>query len=172
MLSNGMTLPVSILYANEQSGPKQTHCPCCVMGLTAIRGLLTSACRDAIVMSLLSHNRHEFTFHPTQQTCQPSSTVLRLPRPSDVCTLVLLDAGTTFLQPQLGQLTQCCDPSTCYTPNCLANFCSRCRDHPSVCSQFNCCCNLCRNFCSIFGDNPSSCSGIQLFSQMLLSQLL
>ena len=39
-------------------------------------------------------------FHPlgvlsngtTQQTCQPSSTVLRLPRPNGICTLALQDA--------------------------------------------------------------------------------
>ena len=51
VLSNGTTLPVSILYANARSSPKQTHCPCFVMGLTT-RGFLTSACRDSIVVSL------------------------------------------------------------------------------------------------------------------------
>ena len=38
-VANGITLPVSILYAKARSGPKQTHCPCCVMDLTVIRGL-------------------------------------------------------------------------------------------------------------------------------------
>ena len=36
--------------------------------------------------------------HPTQQTCPPSSAVLQLPRPSDVCILVFgCIAGTTVL---------------------------------------------------------------------------
>ena len=52
VLSHGMTLPVSVLYANARSGPKQTHGPGCVMGLTAIRGLL----------ALSRFNRHEFAF--------------------------------------------------------------------------------------------------------------
>ena len=35
VLSNCITLPVSLLYANARPDPKQTHSPCCVMGLTA-----------------------------------------------------------------------------------------------------------------------------------------
>ena len=33
---------------------RHTECPCCVMGLTAIRGLRTSACRDSTVGGLPS----------------------------------------------------------------------------------------------------------------------
>ena len=57
VLSNGMTLPVSILNANARSGPEQTHCPCCVIGLTAIKGLLTSACREMCIFGLVPQNR-------------------------------------------------------------------------------------------------------------------
>ena len=52
VLSNGITVPASIFYANAQFGPRQTHCPCCVTGLTAIRGLRNSACRDSMVIGL------------------------------------------------------------------------------------------------------------------------
>ena len=54
---------------------------------------------------------------PTQQTCQLSRTVLQPPRPSGICTFVLLDAVPAlrfstlligFLQ--RGPLTQCCHP--------------------------------------------------------------
>ena len=93
VLSNGMTLPVCFWNANPRSSLKQTYCPCGVMVLTAIRGLLTSACRDSNVMSLPSVSLEaNVDPRPTQQPCQQSSTVLRLPRPNNICTLVLLDA--------------------------------------------------------------------------------
>ena len=68
VLSNGMTLPVPTLYANARSSPKQTHCPCCVMGLTAIRGLRTSACRSSMVMSLPSVSLDTRERRPSSQT--------------------------------------------------------------------------------------------------------
>ena len=68
VLSHDMTLPVSIVYANARSGPKQTRCPCCVLGLTAIRGLLTSACRDSIVMSLPSVSSDTSKRRPSSHT--------------------------------------------------------------------------------------------------------
>ena len=94
VLSNGVTLPVSILSANVRSGPKQTNCSCFVLGLTAIRGLRTSACQHSMVIHLpsVSLNTSKRRPRPTQQTCQQWSTVLRLQRPRDICTLVLLEA--------------------------------------------------------------------------------
>ena len=73
VLSNGMTQPVSIMYANARSGPKQTHrIFVCVMGLTAIRGLLIFACRDSIVMRL-----HSLSWDTSKR--RPSSRATDLP---------------------------------------------------------------------------------------------
>ena len=92
VLSNGMTLRVFILYANARSDPKQTHCPCGVVGLSAIKGLFTCACRDSIVVSLLSASLDTSKRPSYHTTDLPSSNVLRLPRSNGICILVLLDA--------------------------------------------------------------------------------
>ena len=51
VLSNGITLPVSILYANARSSPKQIHCRSCVMGLKAIRGLFIRKPRKSLTVT-------------------------------------------------------------------------------------------------------------------------
>ena len=81
--------------------------------------------------------------HPTQQTCQQTSPKLRLPRPSDICTLMLHAAVSipdvvclrllSVCLSRLAQLTRRCDSSICYGPSCLAHFCPRCCEHPSTC---------------------------------------
>ena len=74
VVSKGITLAVFILFANVHSSP-HTECTCCVMGLAAIRGLPTSDCRDSTVRCLPSSwTRASVDPHPTQQTCQLSST--------------------------------------------------------------------------------------------------
>ena len=69
VLSNGIALPASILHAKGRSGPKQTHCPCCVMGLRAIRGIRTTACRDSMVIGLppvsLDTSKRRLSSHTT-----------------------------------------------------------------------------------------------------------
>ena len=67
----------SVYFVCERSRPQQTHCPCCVMGLTIIRSLRTYACRDSLVIGL------------------PSVCILghlHLQRRSDTCILVSRDA--------------------------------------------------------------------------------
>ena len=83
VLSNGMTLPVSILHANARSGPKQTRCPCCVMGLTAIRALLICACRDSLVISICGHKQTS-TFSPYNRLafCRVRHSSIRVPMTS------------------------------------------------------------------------------------------
>ena len=75
VLSNGMTLPISILYANARSCPTQTHCPCCAMGLTAIRGLRTSACRDSMSSPSVSldTSKRRPSSHRTVERCTAAS---------------------------------------------------------------------------------------------------
>ena len=94
VLSNGIALPASILHAKARSGPKQTHCPCCVMGLRAIRGIRTTACRDSMVIGLppvsLDTSKRRLSSHTTDLSAVECGTPLQ--RPSDICTLGLLDA--------------------------------------------------------------------------------
>ena len=47
---------------------EQSHCPCCVMGLTAIRGLRTSACRDSMVTGLPSPSLDTSKRRPSSHT--------------------------------------------------------------------------------------------------------
>ena len=73
VLSNGMILPVSTLYANARSGPNQSRCPCCVRGLTAVRGRLT--------LCLSRFSRQEFAFcisgHKQTSTLAPYNRLAR-----------------------------------------------------------------------------------------------
>ena len=94
------TLPVSMLCANARSGPKQTHCPCCVFGLTATRGLLTSTCRDSIVMTLpsapMDTSKRRPSSHttdlPTVEYCTPASaSQAAVSVPNVICLYLLSD---------------------------------------------------------------------------------
>ena len=68
-----------------RSGTKQTQCPCCVMGLTTIRGRLTSACQDLMVTSLPSASGHKQTptFVPHNRLASPRilHSSFRVPQP-------------------------------------------------------------------------------------------
>ena len=85
VLSNGITLPVSILCANARSGPKQDTL-----------SLLCHGCdrhRSSSHLCLSRFNGHWLVFCILgHQTCQLPSAVLQLPRRNDTCTLVSRDA--------------------------------------------------------------------------------
>ena len=66
------------------------------MGLTAIRALRNSACRDSMVIGLpfvsLDKSKRRPSSHTTDLPAVEDGTPASVQRPSDICTLVFLDA--------------------------------------------------------------------------------
>ena len=164
VLSNCMTLPVSMLYANARSGPKPSH-----LCLSRFSGRWFAFCifGHKQTLTLISHNRLasyrvRYSSFSIPVTSVPSCCWMPWRHQmfcSLPCRLQTWFVCTFFCLIWLQHLLpQCCEPSTCYTHNCFANFCSQCCDLPSVCSESNFCINLCPNFCSNICDHPSSCS--------------
>ena len=155
VLSNEITLPVSISYANARSSPKHTRCPCCVMGLTTIRGFRTSGCRDSKVIGLLSRSwvtsKRRPSSHATDWPAVAHGTPASASQRHLYPRVARCRAGSTVQHAADRILTarptdSVLSPVNLLRTLVLANVCSKCCDHPTIRSETSS--QFCDNFLS------------------------